>query len=97
MNHARRAALIARMKMVGVSDRLMKALALNMDDIVRSLARLQGDTKNRHYVLLIFTEEGSDDTRPGTMMSSDMVSSMEKQVAVELTSDWLQGTRKQRQ
>jgi len=56
MNHARRAALIARMKMVGVSDRLMKALALNMDDIVRSLARLQGDTKNRHYVLLIFTD-----------------------------------------
>ena len=87
MTRASRARIIERLKTIGVSDRLREPIQTLMRKLLRDIGVRQHDDKHRHYVLLVFTEESSD--AQGVSVTSDVYTSLDPDVAMEFTRDWI--------
>jgi hypothetical protein len=80
------------MMALGVLDYIKDTLYSHMGYLLRNIGYQQGDKKHRHYVLLIFTNEGTDD-HGDVVVSTDCVTSLSLEDSRLFTAEWLEGQR----
>jgi len=91
MTRASRAKIIERLATIGVTDRLREPIMLLMRKLLRDIGGRQHDDKQRHYILLVFTAEAGD--AEGIAVTTDVYSSLESEVALDFTQDWIDQAR----
>jgi hypothetical protein len=93
-DHRSRARIIRKLKTIGVADRIKHALHGHLRHLMQMVNVEQDDIKNRHYVLLIFTHEGTNDDTGNVAVATDLITSLSPEDSVEFVADWLQNIAK---